>query len=73
MTLNLGYSTITRWLREFRDKGMPGLSPEAQYPREPYTPERLIAQLIFIQLVRYQEPSEPQALRLEMARLSKQV
>jgi transposase len=21
--LNLGYSTITRWLREFREKGMP--------------------------------------------------
>jgi transposase len=26
--LNVGYSTITRWLREFREKGMPGLFPE---------------------------------------------
>ena len=25
--LNLGYSTITRWLREFREQGMPGLFP----------------------------------------------
>lgn len=115
--LNLGYSTITRWLREFRDQGMPGLFPEAQYPREPYTPERVIVQLIFFkccvpkagdrelarviqhltghqlhhhtvktlcerfffwrhpefqQLVRYPAPTEPQALRLEMVRLSKQ-
>src|SRR5262245_34470762 len=45
--LNLGYSTVTRWLREFRDKGMPGLFPETQYPRDPYTPERIIVQLIF--------------------------
>jgi hypothetical protein len=22
--LNLGYSTVTRWLRHFREKGMPG-------------------------------------------------
>jgi len=46
-TLNLGYSTVTRWLREFRDQGMPGLFPATQYPREPYTPERVIVQLIF--------------------------
>ena len=45
--LNLGYSTITRWLREFREEGMPGLFPATQYPREPYTPERVIVQLIF--------------------------
>jgi transposase len=45
--LNLGYSTITRWLREFREQGMPGLFPVTQYPREPYTPERVIVQLIF--------------------------
>ena len=36
--LNVGYSTVTRWLREFRDKGMPGLFSETQYPRDPYTP-----------------------------------
>src|SRR5215467_10952838 len=34
--LNLGYSTVTRWLREFREQGMPGLFPQTQYPREPY-------------------------------------
>jgi Winged helix-turn helix len=45
--LNLGYSTITRWLREFRENGMVGLFPASQYPREPYTPERVIVQLLF--------------------------
>ena len=42
--LNVGYSTVTRWLREFRDKGMPGLFSETQYPHDPYTPERIIVQ-----------------------------
>jgi hypothetical protein len=44
--LNLGYSTVTRWLREYREQGMPGLFPATQYPREPYKPERVIVQLI---------------------------
>ncbi len=44
--LNLGYSTVTRWLRQFREKGLSGLFPETQYPREPYTPERVNVQLI---------------------------
>lgn len=115
--INVGYSTITRWLREFREKGMPGLFSEAEYPREPYTPERIIVQLIFFkccvpkagdrelarviqrltghqlhhltvkslcerfffwrhsdfqQLIRYPVPTDPQALRLEVVRLSKQ-
>jgi len=115
--LNLGYSTVTRWLRQFREEGLPGLFPETQYSREPYTPERVIVQLIFFkccapkagdrelvrvihhltghqlhhhtvktlcerfffwrhpefqQLVRYPVPSDPQALRLEVVRLSKQ-
>ena len=114
---NLGYSTVTRWLREFREEGMPGLFPATQYPREPYTPERVIVQLIFFkccapkagdrelarviyhltghqlhhhtiktlcerfffwrhsefqQLVRYPVPTDPQALRLEVVRLSHQ-
>jgi hypothetical protein len=34
-------------MREFHEKGMPGLFPETQYPRAPYTPERVIVQLIF--------------------------
>jgi transposase len=115
--LNLGYSTVTRWLRQFREEGLPGLFPETQYPREPYTPERVIVQLIFFkccapkagdrelvrvihhltghqlhhhtvktlcerfffwrhsefqQLVRYPVPTDPQALRLEVVRLSQQ-
>jgi|SRR5215510_12109668 len=45
--LNLGYSTITRWLREFREEGMPGLFPATHYPRGPYTPERVIVQLLY--------------------------
>src|SRR5262245_66019640 len=45
--LNLGYSMVTRWLRQFREEGMPGLFPADQYPREPYTPERVIVALLF--------------------------
>src|SRR5262245_25919242 len=48
--LNLGHSTVTRWLRQFREKGLSGLFPEPPYPREPYTPERVIVQLIFFKL-----------------------
>ena len=46
-SLNIGYSTVTRWLREFREKGLPGLFPETQYPRAPYTPERVIVTLLY--------------------------
>jgi putative transposase len=44
--LNLSYRTILRWLRQFRKLGMPGLFPATEYPREPYTPERVIATLL---------------------------
>jgi transposase len=44
---NLGYSTVTRWLRDFRAEGLPGLFPAAEYPREPYTPERVIVMLVY--------------------------
>jgi transposase len=44
--LNLSYSTLYRWLRQFREEGMPGLFPADQYPREPYTPERIIVVLL---------------------------
>ncbi len=44
--LNLSFHTITRWLHQFRDKGMPGLFPAGHYPREPYTPERVVATLL---------------------------
>jgi hypothetical protein len=46
--LNLGYSTVTRWLRQFREKGIPGLFPADQYPREPYTPDRVIVALLYL-------------------------
>ena len=26
-SLNVGYSTVTRWLRDFMEKGLPGLFP----------------------------------------------
>lgn len=45
--LNLGYSTVTRWLREFREHGLPGLFPAPHYPREPYTPEKEIVLLLY--------------------------
>ena len=45
--LNLGYSTVTRWLRQFREKGMTGLFPADQYPRGPYTPEQVIVILLY--------------------------
>ena len=45
--LNLSYSTVARWLRQFRSEGMPGLFPTSEYPREPYTPERAIVLLVY--------------------------
>jgi transposase len=61
--LNVGYSTITRWLREFREKGMPSLFPATEYPREPYTPERAIVRLI------YAKCQVPKAGDRELARI----
>jgi transposase len=46
-SLNIGYSTITRWLREFRESGMRGLFPATEFPREPYMPERIIVTLLY--------------------------
>src|SRR5215813_7838646 len=45
--LSLGYSTVTRWLRDFRQHGMAGLFPPSASSREPYTPERVIVFLLF--------------------------
>jgi transposase len=45
--LNLSYKTICRWLQEFRENGMPGLFPSSQFPREPYTPERVIVNILY--------------------------
>jgi len=61
--LNLGYSTVTRWLRQFREEGMPGLFPADQYPREPYTPERVIVALLYLKCC------APKASYFELARV----
>lgn len=61
--LNLGYSTVTHWLREFREHGLPGLFPAAQYPREPYTSERLVVLLL------YYKCCVPQASDRELTRV----
>ena len=44
--LGLSYSTVCRWLRQFREEGMPGLFPATEYPREPQTPELVIVTLL---------------------------
>lgn len=44
--LSLSYSTIMRWLREFREKGMAGLF-DNKAQRQAYTPERIIVSLLY--------------------------
>jgi transposase/transposase InsO family protein len=61
--LNLSYSTVARWLREFREQGMPGLFPATPYPREPYTPERVVVTLL------YYKCCAPKASDRELARV----
>jgi transposase len=45
--IGLSYSAVCRWLRKFREEGMPGLFPATDYPREPQTPEHVIVTLLF--------------------------
>lgn len=45
--LNLSYSTVSRWLKQFREDGMRGLFPASGHNRESYTPERIIVSLIY--------------------------
>jgi transposase InsO family protein/transposase len=45
--LNLSYQKVTRWLRDFRQRGMPALFPASEFAREPYTPERVIVTLLY--------------------------
>ena len=61
--LNLSYSTVSRWLRQFREEGMPGLFAFAGDGREPYTPERIIVSLIYFKCC------IPQAANRELARV----
>ena len=61
--LKLSYSTVCRWLRQFRAKGMPGLFPATEYPREPQTPEHIIVALLFY------KTCAPQASDRELARV----
>ena len=60
---NLGYSTVSRWLREFRERGMPGLFPASEYARGPYTPERVIVILLYFKCC------APKASARELARV----
>jgi len=61
--LRLSYSTVCRWLRQFRAKGMPGLFPATEYPREPQTPEHIVVALLFY------KTCAPQASDRELARV----
>ncbi len=65
--LNISYQTVTHWLRQFRTEGLPGLFPSTQYPREPYTPERVIVQLLYFKCC------VPQVSDREMARAISQM
>jgi transposase/transposase InsO family protein len=61
--LGLSYSTVSRWLRRFREEGMPGLFSSTDYPREPQTPERVIVTLL------YYKCCAPSASDRELARV----
>ena len=61
--LNLSYSTVSRWLKQFREEGMPGLFPASADTREPYTPERIIVSLIYFKCC------VPKAANRELARV----
>lgn len=61
--LNVSYQTITRWLKEFRERGMPGLFPATEFPREPYTPERIIVTLVYFKCC------APRASHFELAKV----
>lgn len=44
---SVGYSTVSLWLREFREQGMPALFSANEYLHGPYTPERVIVVLLY--------------------------
>lgn len=61
--LNLSYSTVSRWLKQFREEGIPGLFPASCHGREPYTPEKIIVSLIYFKCC------VPKAASRELARV----
>lgn len=61
--LNLSYSTVSRWLKQFREKGMRGICSSAGFGREPYTPEKIIVSLIYFKCC------VPKASNRELARV----
>jgi len=61
--LNLSYSTVSRWLKQFREEGLAGLIPTVGYSREPYTPERIIVSLVYFKCC------VPKAADRELARI----
>jgi len=65
--LNLSYRTVSRWLQQFREDGLPGLFPSAHFPREPQTPERVIVLLV------YYKCCVPAASSRELARVASSI
>lgn len=61
--LNFSYSTVSRWLKQFREEGMRGLFPASGYSREPYTPERIVVSLVYFKCC------VPKASNRELARV----
>lgn len=61
--LNLSYSTVSRWLKQFREEGMRGLFPASGSSREPYTPEKIIVSVIYFKCC------VPRAADRELARV----
>ena len=61
--LNLSYSTVSKWLKQFREEGMRGLFPASGYSRDPYTPERIIVSVIYFKCC------VPKATARELARV----
>lgn len=61
--LDLSYATITRWIRDFREHGLPGLFDATGFPRAPYTPERIVVLLVYLKCC------APKASDRELARV----
>lgn len=60
--LSISYSTVMRWLRDFREKGMEGLF-DNRAGRKPNTPERIIVSLLYLKCL------APKASDFELAKV----